>query len=47
MRVTDNVAFSMKEISEWYLVMGEDSDYNNPITFKEEWEQEDKNKHKK
>ena len=47
MRINENAALSMQEIAEWYLVGGEDADYNNPITFKEAWDHEDKNERKK
>ena len=47
MRITENAALSMQEIAEWCLVVGEDADYNNPITFQEAWDYEEENKAKK
>ena len=43
MRITENASLSMQEIIKWVLVGGEDANYNNPITFKEAWDHEDKN----
>ena len=47
MRITENAVLSMQEISEWFLVGGEDADYNNPIMFQETWDHEEENKGKK
>ena len=44
MRITKKTALSMQEISKQCLVGGENSSYNKPITFKEAWNYEDKNK---
>ena len=45
--ITKYTALSMQDIAEWCLVGGEDSNYNNPITFKGVWYYEDKDKHMK
>ena len=47
MRINENAALTMQETAEWCLVGGEDSDYNNPTTFKEAQDHEDKHEHKK
>ena len=47
MHITENAALSMQVIVKWFLVGGEGSDYNNPITFKEAQDHEDKNERKK
>ena len=47
MCITEYAALSMQEISECCLLGGEDSDYNNPITFQEAWDHEEENKSKK